>query len=131
MYNKSPKRTIVITERKKDEDIKQINKNSKSKINPDIEFLGSKKTHRDKKSIETIHQQAENTKKSLEIKREKKSPSKSSTSDQQRHHSSSTNTSNTSINIKIEDTKNKTILRQSSERYERSDRSMLFKSFFF
>jgi hypothetical protein len=70
----------------------------------------------------------------LEIKREIKSPSKLSTSDQQRRYSSSTNTSNTIINekniqSKIEDTKNKTILRHSSERYERSDRSMLFKYF--
>jgi len=38
-YTKSPKRTIVITERKKDENIKH----SKTKSTPDIEFLGSKK----------------------------------------------------------------------------------------
>jgi hypothetical protein len=106
-YAKSPKRTIVITERKKDENTKRTNKSSKSI--PDIEFLGSKKINRDKKSNETIHQQAENTKKNIEVKREKKSPNKSS-SDQQRHHSSSTNTSNTSlsektIQIKTEDTK--------------------------
>jgi hypothetical protein len=125
-YAKSPKRTIVITERKKDENTKRTNKSSKSI--PDIEFLGSKKINRDKKSNETIHQQAENTKKNIEVKREKKSPNKSS-SDQQRHHSSSTNTSNTSlsektIQIKTEDTKhssNKT--QHSSERYERSDRT--------
>lgn len=121
-YNKSPKRTIVITERKKDENIKQ----SKSKSNPDIEFLGSKRTtNRDKKAIETIHQQAENTKKSMEIKREKKSPSKSSsTSDQQRRHSSSTNINEKNISIKTEDSKHQTT------KYERSDRGMLFKLFF-
>jgi hypothetical protein len=77
---------------------------------PDIEFIGSKKINRDKKPNETIHQQAENNPKSIEVKREKKSPSKSLSSDQHRRHSSSTNNSSTSINeksiqIKIEDSK--------------------------
>ncbi|CAF3856282.1 unnamed protein product, partial [Rotaria magnacalcarata] len=61
---KSPKRTIVITGRKKDENTKRTSKDTKS--NPDIEFLGSKIISRDKKSIETIHQQAENNKKSMD-----------------------------------------------------------------
>ncbi|CAF0874324.1 unnamed protein product [Adineta steineri] len=127
-YNRSPKRTIVITKRKKDEAIKRTNKDSKSKTLPDIEFLGSKKIKTEKKSVETIHQQTENNKKSSDIKREKKSPSKS-TVDQQRHHSSSTNTSSTSINernihIKSEDTKSQSNkIQNSSERYERSDRN--------
>ncbi len=109
-YSKSPKRTIVIAKERKDENIKRTNKDSKSKAIPEIEFLGSKKIKSDKKSIETIHQQAENNKKSSEVKREKKSPSKSSTDQQRRRHSSSTNTSTTSnnernITIKTEDTK--------------------------
>jgi len=62
------------------------------------------------------------------LKEKKKSPSRSS--DQQRRHSSSTNTSSTNIyektlQIKIEDTKNSSTKTQnSSERYERSDRSV-------
>lgn len=106
--NKSPKRTIVITDRKKDENAKRSSKDSKS--NPDIEFLGSKIISRDKKSIETIHQQAEGNKKSLDIKRERKSPSKSS-SDQQKRRSSATSTNNSTANdknaqqIKTEDSK--------------------------
>lgn len=108
-YNKSPKRTIVITERKTDENSKRSNKDSKSKINPDIEFLGSKKINRDKKSTETIHQQAENPKKTMDVKREKKSPSKSSSSDQQRRHSSSTTSVNEkNLQIKIEHPSSKT-----------------------
>jgi hypothetical protein len=105
-YNKSPKRTIVITERKPEENSKRISKNSKSKSNPDIEFLGSKKIIRDKKSIETIHQQAENPKKSIDVKRERNSPSKSISSDQPRRYSSSTNEK--ILQIKTEHPSNKT-----------------------
>jgi len=65
-----------------------------------LNFLVQKKINREKKSTETIHQQAENNKKSMEIKREKKSPIKSS-SDQQTRHSFSTNTHTTTINEKI------------------------------
>lgn len=90
VQNKSPKRTIVISERKKEENAKSSSKTSKpTKSNPDIEFLGSKKVNRDEKSTETIHQQAEYPKKTIEIKREKKSPAKSI--DRQRQHSSSMN----------------------------------------
>ncbi|UJR28096.1 hypothetical protein I4U23_009351 [Adineta vaga] len=128
-YNRSPKRTIVITKTKEDENTKQTNKDSKNKSVPEIEFLGSKKIKPEKKSVETIHQQAENNKKSKDVKREKKSPSKS-ISDQQRRHSSSTNTSSTSINernlqIKAEDANyrsNKT--QNSSEQYERSNQNV-------
>ena len=105
-YNKSPKRTIVITERKPEESSKQSSKSSKSKTSSEIEFLGSKKAHRDKKSAETIHQQTENPKKSTDVKREKKSPSKSTSSDQSRRHSSSTNEKN--LQIKIEHQSSKT-----------------------
>ncbi|CAF3362293.1 unnamed protein product [Rotaria sp. Silwood1] len=101
--NKSPKRTIVITDRKKDENNKRTNKDNKT--NPDIEFLGSKIINRDKKSIETIHQQAESNKKSLDIKRERKSPNKSSSDQQKRHSSSSTSNNEKNIQIKIDDTK--------------------------
>jgi hypothetical protein len=105
-YNKSPKRTIVITERKPEENSKRTSKNSKLKSNPDIEFLGSKKIIRDKKSIETIHQQAENPKKSTDVKRERNSPSKSISSDQPRRYSSSTNEK--ILQIKTEHPSNKT-----------------------
>ncbi|CAF3735582.1 unnamed protein product [Rotaria socialis] len=120
---KSPKRTIVITDRKKDENIKRTSKYTKS--NPDIEFLGSKIISRDKKSIETIHQQAENNKKSMDIKRERKSPSRSS-SDQQKRRSSVTTTNNAMINdrnmqVKIEDTKHQSNKAQNSS--EQSDRA--------
>lgn len=103
LYSRSPKRTIVITERKKEE--KPTSKSSKTKSNPDIEFLGAKKVSRDKKATETIHQQAENTKKTMEIKREKRSPPRSLSTDQQRRHSSSTNINEKPIQIKTEDTK--------------------------
>ncbi|CAF3543065.1 unnamed protein product [Rotaria sordida] len=122
--NKSPKRTIVITERKKDENNKRINKDNKS--NPDIEFLGSKIINRDKKSMETIHQQTENNKKSIDIKRERKSPNKSLSDQQKRHSSSSTTNNNTTINdkniqIKTEDTKHQSNKTQnSSEQSERN-----------
>jgi hypothetical protein len=102
-YNKSPKRTIVITERKPEESSKQSTKSSKSKSSSDIEFLGSKKVHRDKKLTETIHQQTENPKKTIDVKREKKSPSKS---DQSRRYSASTNEKN--LQIKIEHQPSKT-----------------------
>ncbi|CAM4742616.1 unnamed protein product [Rotaria magnacalcarata] len=120
---KSPKRTIVITGRKKDENTKRTSKDTKS--NPDIEFLGSKIISRDKKSIETIHQQAENNKKSMDIKRERKSPSRSS-SDQQKRRSSVTTTNNAMTNdrnmqIKTEDTKYQSNKAQNSS--EQSDRS--------
>ncbi|CAF4453759.1 unnamed protein product, partial [Rotaria sp. Silwood2] len=129
--NKSPKRTIVITDRKKDENTKRTNKDSKS--NPDIEFLGLKIINRDKKSTETIHQQAESNKKSIEIKRERKSPNKSS-SDQQKRHSSSSTTNTTisndkNIQIKAEDTKHQSNKTQNV--YEQSERSMSFEIFLF
>ncbi|CAF3361537.1 unnamed protein product [Rotaria sp. Silwood1] len=117
--NKSPKRTIVITDRKKDENNKRTNKDNKT--NPDIEFLGSKIINRDKKSIETIHQQAESNKKSLDIKRERKSPNKSSSDQQKRHSSSSTSNNEKNIQIKIDDTKHQSNKTQnSSEHSERS-----------
>lgn len=103
--NKSPKRTIVISDRKKDENTtKRPSKDSKS--NPDIEFLGSKIITRDKKSNETIHQQTESNKKSIEIKRERKSPSKSSSEQIKRAPSSSAINTEKSAQIKSEDTKN-------------------------
>ena len=94
--NRSPKRTITIARRNKDEATKSTSKDSKSKSVPEIEFLGSKKVKPEKKPVETIHQQTESNKKSNEVKREKKSPSRS-TSEQQSRHYSSTHDSSTSI----------------------------------
>ncbi|CAF1477150.1 unnamed protein product [Adineta ricciae] len=123
--NRSPKRTIMIARRSKDEATKSTSKDSKSKSVPEIEFLGSKKVKPEKKPVETIHQQTESNKKSNEIKREKKSPSRS-ISEQQRRHSSSTNTSSTSMyerstQVKTEDAKSSTSKAQNSS--ERSDRN--------
>ncbi|CAF1400559.1 unnamed protein product [Adineta ricciae] len=123
--NRSPKRTITIARRNKDEATKSTSKDSKSKSVPEIEFLGSKKIKPEKKPVETIHQQTESNKKSNEIKREKKSPSRS-TSEQQRRHSSSTNTSSTSIyersiQVKTDDAKSSSSKTQNSS--ERSDRN--------
>lgn len=120
-YNKSPKRTIVITERKKDDKSKRSSHSSKSRTSPDIEFLGSKSSKREKKSMETIHQQAENTRKPIEVKREKKSPSRSTTSDHQRHRSSSTNTN---LVVKTEHPPSKT-------QYAIESLSLLFNHLFF
>ena len=120
-YNKSPKRTIVITERKKDDKSKRSSHSSKSRTSPDIEFLGSKSTKREKKSIETIHQQAENTRKPIEVKRERKSPSKSTTSDHQRHRSSSISTN---LTVKIEHPPSKT-------QYVIESLSLLFNQLYF
>ena len=91
--------------------MKRTRKDTKS--NSDIEFLGTKQINREKRSIETIHQQTENDRKLIETKREKKSPNKT-LFEIQRRRSSSTNTNTININdkdiqIKTEDTKNSSI----------------------
>ena len=86
----SAKRTIVLgnsNEKRKDE-IRSFQPKPKPKSEPEIEFLLATKVSREKKAVETIHQQAEFNKKPPEVKRETRSPMKI-VGEPQRHHSSS------------------------------------------